>query len=168
MAYNNSNGRNAQRRSNNNGVRNNNNRGTFRDLIKSKAPEAFDIALLIRNSASLRRHVSLGIKAQLLNSGRIKPEDKVYVEFELSHFTVNVNGLGTDSRYDDMILLKAFLAAADSIDSQIRNLVNNLTVAVYNEPLTECEALTGKDGITDIANISDFVLNHINTHKDED
>lgn len=171
MAYNrNASGRGAQRQSNFRG----NNRGnapartTLRDVIKSKAPECFNLASLIRNSASLRRHVGLAIAQQLTTAGKISTEDKVFVEFQLSHFTVNINGLGQDYRYSDLMLLRAVLASCVSVTNQIQDLVNEVCVAQYEDILSEVKDLSSEEAKGIIMGIADKVISHVKSHNAED
>lgn len=168
MAYNRANGRGAQRQNFNNRTNNRtNNRGTFRDVLREKNPEGFDVASFIRNSASLRRHVGLGVKHQVIANGIAQPADSIYVKFGLTHFTVRINGLGTDYNYSDMMLLKALLASCISTSTQIQNLVNALCCAQWNEPASEIKDLNSAEGAAAIQDIASAVLAHIDEQVDE-
>lgn len=170
MAYNNRNGRSAQRpnfnRGNNN--RTSSKKGTIFDVLKEKDPDGVAIAQFIRNSASMRRHVSLAIKYQMIESGKVNADDSIYVKFGLTHYTIRVNGLGTDYAYSNLVLLRAMLASCITTSTQIQKLVNGMCVAQYEDTLTELSDLSGKEAQEIITNLSEKVLAHIDEKVDED
>lgn len=170
MAYN-RNGRGAQRQFNNRGNNNarpSNKRGTLLDVLKEKDPDGVAIAQFIRNSASMRRHVSLAIKYQMIESGKVNADDSIYVKFGLTHYTVRVNGLGTDYAYSNLMVLRAMLASCITTSTQIQKLVNGMCVAQYDDTLTEVSDLSGKEAQDIITNLSEKVLAHIDEKVDED
>lgn len=166
MAYN-RNGRGAQRqgnyRSNNNGRR-----GTFRDVLREKNKEAFDVASFIRNSATLRRHVGLAIVAQVKADGMAGADDRVFVKFGLTKYTVKVNNMGVDYPYTHKHLLRALMSSTITTREEVYRLLNNLTVQEFNEPLKECDTVSSEDSVKDIENLAEAVLAHINEQVVED
>lgn len=170
MAYNNNrNGRGAQRPNGN--YRSNNNRPsrpTFMDVLREKDSETLNLALIIRNSASLRRHVGLAIKQQIITAGKATSDDRVYVKFGLTHYTVRINGLGTDYPYSDIMCLRGVLASCISTTVQIQTLVNEFTWEKFNEPLSECDALCSEESSKTIQAIANDVIAHINEKVEED
>lgn len=164
MAYSNDR-RNAQRQ-----VRGGNhksfNRPTLMDVLRQKDSSTLNLAMMVRNSASLRRHVSLAIKQQMLASGNITAEDKFYARFGLTHFTVKVNGLGQDYHYTEVMFLRALMSASITIVACIEALINDFTSEKFNEPLVECDFLSNESSLEEVKAIAGKVMEHINDQID--
>lgn len=156
----------------NNGARKNFNRNfnrnaskgrpTFLDAFKEQNPEISELSNFIRTSHEFKRHTALALIKLHQDAGDIDKDDKVYITFSRTHYTIKVDHLGRDMTYNSEIVLKAFLAALYSVVNQGNKIANNACIAIYNEPLKE-SVFSEEKMQESVKALAEHVINHVNT-----
>ncbi len=77
--------------------------------IEKFGKESVELALIVKNNAEIRRFTSKNIREHLLKEGRIKEDDKVFVEFYWNKFSVRTNGLSNEYFYRESFFIKALI-----------------------------------------------------------
>ena len=85
------------------------------------------VALVIKHNAEFRRMISLAIKNSLIESGEIKPEDKVYITYLWNKFSVKINNLSREYPYANQMFVNNFAAAIVLMSSYAQQVLMNFS-----------------------------------------
>lgn len=77
--------------------------------IEKYGKESVELALIVKNNAEIRRFTSKNIREHLAAEGKVKDDDKVFVEFYWNKFSVRINGLSNEYFYTETFFLKSLV-----------------------------------------------------------
>ena len=139
-----------------------NNRPTFFEIFKEQNPEITALSNFIRTSHEFKRHTSLALIKLLRDNGTIDEETgKVYINFQMTHYTIKADHLGRDMSYNDIIVVKAVMAALISVVAQGNRIINDICSVMLNEPLNE-SMFAEKETQAEISSLAQYITDHIN------
>lgn len=92
--------------------------------VREKLPtHLVNLVAIIKNNSEIRRFTSLAIINYLKQKGIINT-DKAFVTFNWTKFTVSVNGLGQDYRYNEQFLIDALCGSFNSFAHNAENIIS--------------------------------------------
>lgn len=92
--------------------------------VREKLPaHLVNLVAIIKNNSEIRRFTSLAIINYLKQKGIINT-DKAFVTFNWTKFTISVNGLGQDYRYNERFLIDALIGSFNSFARNAENIIS--------------------------------------------
>lgn len=100
-----------------------------------------NIVLILKNNSEIRRFTALGMINRLKQAGEIPADAKVYINFYFNKFSVSVNGLKQEFKYNNSLfincLCSSFVLFANDASKTIKEFCNIESCSVDDNEVTE-------------------------------
>lgn len=97
---------------------------TLKDKLEKVPEHIRNIVYVLNNNAEIRRFTSLEMINKLREKNVISDTDKVYIKFDINKFSIIINGLAQENRYNNNFFIEAFESSFISFAKSARNLIN--------------------------------------------
>ena len=97
---------------------------TLKDKLEKVPEHIRNIVYVLNNNAEIRRFTSLAMINKLREENAISDTDKVYIKFDINKFSIIINGLAQENRYNNNFFIEAFESSFVSFAKSARKLID--------------------------------------------